>query len=362
MNNIDKNIFNSYATVEAALLNDLATESRIKGKKARSLKGEGYYVRYDGVKYDITPEQCRIYRLIRNNYNMFAEQLNSAKSDILGFWENVWGERLPRIIANLEKGVEICEKYWDAFKAYIIEGAKETAVEKSEESEESEEATEEATEEKNEEKKEEAEEATEEAIEEKNDETEAIVTSNEKRELTKEEIKNAPDFMPIKGYEGLYEVGKDGTVWSLNYNHTGQRKQLRPSAYDEYGHLNVRLYKDGKGKMRPVHQLVLNAYLPKPSEDLEVLHKNSTASDNRLENLKWGPHVENINDPHRIALVSEAMTNHPDLSTPVLCVETDVVYPSVREASRQTGINRGNISSCLNGKLKSAGGFHWRKV
>ena len=121
MNSIDKNIFKSYETVATALLNDLATEVRTKGKKARVLKGEGYYVKYDGVKYDITAEQCRIYRLIRNNYNMFMEHLNSAKSDILGVWKNVWGDRLPVIIADLENGLEICQMYFDAFKAYITE-------------------------------------------------------------------------------------------------------------------------------------------------------------------------------------------------------------------------------------------------
>lgn len=33
--------------------------------------------------------------------------------------------------------------------------------------------------------------------------------------LSKEQIENAPDFMPVVGYEGLYEVGKDGSVWRL---------------------------------------------------------------------------------------------------------------------------------------------------
>ena len=138
MNSIDKNIFATYATVENALLNELATEVRTKGKKARTVKGEGYYVKYDGVKYDITAEQCRIYRLIRNNFNMFVEQLNSAKSDILGFWKNIWGEKLTNVIADLEKGIEICQKYFDAFKSFITEGeeaeiASEETVEKNDE-------------------------------------------------------------------------------------------------------------------------------------------------------------------------------------------------------------------------------------
>ena len=134
MNSIDKNIFASYETVETALLNELATEAKTKGKKARTLKGEGYYVKYDGVQYDITAEQCRIHKLIRNNYNVFVEQLNSAKSDVLGVWKNVYGERLTTVISEMEKGLEICQMYFDAFKSFIT-GEEEETVEKSEEPE-----------------------------------------------------------------------------------------------------------------------------------------------------------------------------------------------------------------------------------
>ena len=35
-------------------------------------------------------------------------------------------------------------------------------------------------------------------------------------------------------------------------------------------------------------------------------------------------------------------------------------YSSIHEAERQTGCNRGHISSCCKGKRKSAGGFIWR--
>ena len=133
MNSIDKNIFKSYETVETALLNELATEVKTKGKKARTLKGEGYYVKYDGVEYDITADQCRMHKLIRNNYNMFVDQLNSAKSDVLGFWAMTWGEKLPAIIANLEKGIEICQKYFDAFKSFITEPEKNETVEEKDE-------------------------------------------------------------------------------------------------------------------------------------------------------------------------------------------------------------------------------------
>lgn len=180
--------------------------------------------------------------------------------------------------------------------------------------------------------------------------------------LTQEEIDAMPDFMPVVGYEGLYEVGKDGSVWSLNYQRTGQRRELKQSILNKHEYMYVGLCKGGKRRGRLVHQLVLNAYLPKPSEELEVMHINSKGWDNRLENLGWGPHIENLNDPRHKMLMSEALTNHPDLSTPVLCIETGEVFPSLREAERLTSIKYPSISNCINGKRKSAGGYHWVKV
>ena len=45
---------------------------------------------------------------------------------------------------------------------------------------------------------------------------------------------------------------------------------------------------------------------------------------------------------------------------PVMCVETGVVYSSLREAARVTGIN--NISAACKGIYIHAGGYHWKFV
>lgn len=46
----------------------------------------------------------------------------------------------------------------------------------------------------------------------------------------------------------------------------------------------------------------------------------------------------------------------------VICIETSEIYGAIHEAVRKTGINLGNISEVLNGKRKTAGGFHWKFV
>lgn len=43
----------------------------------------------------------------------------------------------------------------------------------------------------------------------------------------------------------------------------------------------------------------------------------------------------------------------------VLCIETEIVYNSTREAEEETGIAHSGISRSCNGIQKTAGGFHW---
>ena len=46
----------------------------------------------------------------------------------------------------------------------------------------------------------------------------------------------------------------------------------------------------------------------------------------------------------------------------VLCVETGVIYESIKEASRQTGIDNSGISKVCRGVRKTAGGYHWQYI
>lgn len=62
--------------------------------------------------------------------------------------------------------------------------------------------------------------------------------------------------------------------------------------------------------------------------------------------------------------IRKALTNHPNMSKRVMCIETGVIYESLREAERKTGIDRKGIGQAAksNGTQKTAGGFHWKIV
>ena len=111
----------------------------------------------------------------------------------------------------------------------------------------------------------------------------------------------------IPGYEGKYQVSNLGRVKSLErkvrgVNHyTGKdffrtipERILRPGKSCKSGHVSVVLGHGERGK--PVHQLVMLAFVGPPPVGMEVRHLNGNPTDNRLENLSYGTRTENILD------------------------------------------------------------------
>ena len=46
----------------------------------------------------------------------------------------------------------------------------------------------------------------------------------------------------------------------------------------------------------------------------------------------------------------------------VLCVETNTIYPSIKNAAQVLKLSAGNIGSCCRGNRHTTGGFHWSYV
>lgn len=118
------------------------------------------------------------------------------------------------------------------------------------------------------------------------------------------DLKTAEVWKSVPGYEGRYEVSSDGLVRSLDTagveRNTGKKytrkgKILNP-VKTRLGYLQARLYANKKGKWFSVHALVLMAFVGPRPEGYEGCHKNGISGDNRLENLYWGTHLQNMKD------------------------------------------------------------------
>lgn len=169
-------------------------------------------------------------------------------------------------------------------------------------------------------------------------------------------------WLPVEGYEGLYEVSDLGRVRSLNYRHTGETKILR-TGMTRGGYLTVALCKDGKQKTVKVHRLVATAFVPNMFDDDCVNHINEDKTDNRADNLMWCDHSENNVWGSRIKRVSEKNTNGK-LSKPLLQFtksgEFIQEWPSASEVERVLEFYIQGISMCCRGERKSYKGFIWR--
>ena len=160
------------------------------------------------------------------------------------------------------------------------------------------------------------------------------------------------EWKDVKGYEGLYQVSNLGRVKSIIYD---KEKILKPKC--ARGYYQVHLCNKGVPiKTCYIHRLVAEAFIPNPTNLSEVNHKDENKLNNHVSNLEWCTRAYNNNYGTRKERVKVAQRK------PILCVETGEVYHSLQYAEEMTGINQSNICKCCKGKVKTAGGYHWRYV
>lgn len=105
----------------------------------------------------------------------------------------------------------------------------------------------------------------------------------------------------IPEYEGLYQASNLGRVRSLDrvsigvrFNSTRKGRILKGRPV-RHGYLAIVLYgKDLSLKNIAIHRVVAITFLDNPENKPCVNHKNLIKTDNRLENLEWCTHQENM--------------------------------------------------------------------
>lgn len=132
-------------------------------------------------------------------------------------------------------------------------------------------------------------------------------------------------WLPVVGYEGIYEVSDHGSVRSLDRRTAAGRFQRgrAMSLVKRAGRVDVRLTRDGVGRTRFVHHLVLEAFVgPRPA-GMQACHFNGNGHDNRLSNLRWDTQSGNQLDAvrlgeHALASRTKCKRGH-QLAEPNLC-------------------------------------------
>lgn len=160
---------------------------------------------------------------------------------------------------------------------------------------------------------------------------------------------------------GLYQVSNLGRVKSLSRkridrNQILPEKILKPVFNAKRGYYQIYLRKNNISCTFKPHRLVAEAFIPNPLHLPEVNHIDENKLNNNVNNLEWCDRTYNMNYGTKNKRIAKA------LSKPIKCIETNIIYKSVREASRQTKIDATSISRACREKQQTAGGYHWKYV
>ncbi len=109
---------------------------------------------------------------------------------------------------------------------------------------------------------------------------------------------NEEIFVDIKDYKGLYKISKLGNVKSLpKSDGNGNRERLLKqetvqSSVTKYKRVTFSVH--GKTKRFTVHRLVAQAFIPNPENKQHVNHIDNNGENNKVGNLEWCTHSENM--------------------------------------------------------------------
>lgn len=145
-----------------------------------------------------------------------------------------------------------------------------------------------------------------------------------------------------------YAVSTNGDIMNL------KRQKRLSHRVDKKGFHSVVLRDNGKPKCFLIGRLVLGQFKGEQPQKIQVKYLDGDRSNNKLENLEWIPRKENSNYDAGRELLDAANRRK------VKCLDTGVVYDSIRQAHKETGICLTSLSSAARGVYKHAGGYEWK--
>lgn len=110
-------------------------------------------------------------------------------------------------------------------------------------------------------------------------------------------------FKDVKGFEGLYKVSNYGRVLSLpKGDGNGNRERFLKQDIVKRNHTNYRrvtFCQFGITKRYQVHRLVGLHFIPNPENKPQVNHIDNNGENNKVSNLEWATHSENMKHAQR---------------------------------------------------------------
>ena len=173
--------------------------------------------------------------------------------------------------------------------------------------------------------------------------------------MEKRVVNTEGDKSAIETTEGWRQVADLPQYMVSNYGHVKNTKtgKLLNGTVNRKGYIRYDLCNNGKRLVRHGHRLVAEAFLENEDGRDCVNHIDGNKLNNKVDNLEWCTHSENIKHAYSVLGV-EAHNKKP-----VRCVETGKIYSSCYEAECKTGIPNACINRCCNKSRKTTHKLHW---
>ena len=152
---------------------------------------------------------------------------------------------------------------------------------------------------------------------------------------------NPQEWEPVGGFSNKYLINKNGVVVSIQH---GKRNKTLAKRIDRGGYQTVRLNKDGITSTHFIHRLIAAAYIPNPDNKPNINHINGIKTDNKIENLDWCTHAENIRHAYGSGLIKSQAKQ-----TPIINICSGRKFPSIKKAAEFHSIKYATCKGYLNG-------------
>jgi hypothetical protein len=172
---------------------------------------------------------------------------------------------------------------------------------------------------------------------------------------------NEERWLPVVGYESLYEISSEGNMKSMRFN--PPRAMACGLNREGYPQVGLCHRGDKRSKTFRVHRLVLEAFVGKCPDGMEALHGQGGRADARLDNLSWGTPKKNQGEDR----ARDHTTNRGEK-----CGSSKLTWDQIQElkAKREAGakvvelgeeygINPSTVSKICKGKRWQHGPSEW---